>query len=92
MTNMLHDSAPEAVAVDMDFFSSGIVDSTPRAGTEALPCSLQFCQTCTGWQMQELEHHKEACKLHYFSIICSNSCVLGSGPSWVHIARSNIGF
>ena len=44
--NVLPVFAPEAVAVDMDLFSSGKVDSAPRGVTEVLPCSFQFCQTC----------------------------------------------
>lgn len=69
MLNTLPIFAPEAVAIDMDLFSSRKVNSAPRAATEGLPRSLQFCQTCIRWQMQELEHHKEACTLHYLSII-----------------------
>ena len=68
MTTMLPEFAPEAVTVNMDLFSSGNVDSIPRSATEVLPCSLQFCQACIEWQMQELEHHKEACKFHDLSI------------------------
>lgn len=66
MVDMPHASIPEAVAVNMDFFSSGEVYILPGRFTEGLPCSFQFCQTCIRWQMQELPHHKKTCKVHVY--------------------------
>lgn len=56
------EAIPEAVAVDMHLCSSGEVDSGPGRAAEALPCSLQGSQAGMRGQIQELQHHKEACK------------------------------